>query len=185
MVLLLRTSPVCRVIGNLLGRSLVPVRHACARTRQRSRLDALRNRQSSYKGERRGKPCHPQPRPPSSRSEVTELLVAWREGNAPRSTSSCRSWRRSFASLRAGISGASVRAMCFRQRRLVNEAFVRLLNWQDVSWQNRAHFVAMAARLMRNILVDIARRRAKGRDGREIRIVDIAEAEDGDARTLP
>ena len=45
---------------------------------------------------------------------------------------------------------------------LVNEAFIRLMNWQDVSWQNRAHFVAMAARLMRHILVDISRRRAKG-----------------------
>ena len=61
---------------------------------------------------------------------------------------------------------------------LVNEAFIRLMNWQDVSWQNRAHFVAMAARLMRHILVDISRRRSKGRDGREIRIVEIAEAEE-------
>ena len=50
------------------------------------------------------------------------------------------------------------------------------MNWQDVSWQNRAHFVAMAARLMRHILVDISRRRSKGRDGHEIRIVEIAEA---------
>ena len=49
---------------------------------------------------------------------------------------------------------------------LVNEAFVRLLNWRDVRWQNRAHFLAMAAQLMRHILVDIARRQAKGRDGR-------------------
>jgi len=60
---------------------------------------------------------------------------------------------------------------------LVNEAFVRLLNWHDVSWQNRAHFIAMAARLMRNILVDIARRRAKSADGRSIRVVDVAAAE--------
>ena len=52
------------------------------------------------------------------------------------------------------------------------------MNWQDVSWQNRAHFVAMAAQLMRHILVDISRRRSKGRDGREIRIVEIAEAEE-------
>jgi RNA polymerase sigma-70 factor (ECF subfamily) len=60
---------------------------------------------------------------------------------------------------------------------LVNEAFVRLLEWKDVSWQNRAHFVAMAARLMRNVLVDIARRRAKGADGQTLRVVDIAGAE--------
>ena len=60
---------------------------------------------------------------------------------------------------------------------LVNEAFIRLLNWRDVSWQNRAHFLAMAARLMRHILVDLSRRRATDRDGREIRIVDIGEAD--------
>lgn len=61
---------------------------------------------------------------------------------------------------------------------LVNEAFIRLLSWRDVSWQSRAHFLAMAARLMRHILVDISRRRAKDCDGREIRIVEIGEAED-------
>jgi ECF sigma factor len=42
---------------------------------------------------------------------------------------------------------------------LVNEAWVRLINWPDVSWQNRAHFIGLAARLMRRVLVDEARRR--------------------------
>lgn len=40
---------------------------------------------------------------------------------------------------------------------LVNEAYLRLVNIQHVDWQNRAHFLAMAARLMRRILVDSAR----------------------------
>ena len=40
---------------------------------------------------------------------------------------------------------------------LVNEAYVRLIDVQHVDWQNRAHFLAMAARLMRRILVDSAR----------------------------
>lgn len=43
---------------------------------------------------------------------------------------------------------------------LVNEAYVRLIDVKSVQWQNRAHFFAMAARLMRRILVDAAR--AKG-----------------------
>lgn len=60
---------------------------------------------------------------------------------------------------------------------LVNEGFVRLLNWQDVCWQNRAHFLAMCARLMRHILVDMSRRRAKGAEGAGVLIVDLAEAE--------
>jgi RNA polymerase sigma factor (TIGR02999 family) len=40
---------------------------------------------------------------------------------------------------------------------LVNEAYLRLIDVQQVDWQNRAHFLAMAARLMRRILVDSAR----------------------------
>src|SRR5271168_1441828 len=49
---------------------------------------------------------------------------------------------------------------------LVNEAFVRLLGAQPLELQNRAHFIAVASRLMRQILVDYARnRRAQKRDG--------------------
>ena len=40
---------------------------------------------------------------------------------------------------------------------LVNEAYLRLVDVQHVNWQNRAHFLAMSARLMRRILVDYAR----------------------------
>jgi RNA polymerase sigma-70 factor, ECF subfamily len=48
---------------------------------------------------------------------------------------------------------------------LVHEAYIRLVDWEKVSWQNRAHFFAVAARLMRKILVDYAReKRARKRD---------------------
>ena len=40
---------------------------------------------------------------------------------------------------------------------LVNEAYLRLIEARGVNWQNRAHFLAMAARLMRRVLVDFAR----------------------------
>ena len=48
---------------------------------------------------------------------------------------------------------------------LVNEAYLRLLNVQKMDWQNRAHFLAMAARLMRRILVDSARARRNQKRG--------------------
>ncbi len=41
---------------------------------------------------------------------------------------------------------------------LVNEAYLRLIDWKKASWQDRAHFFCVSARLMRNILVDNARR---------------------------
>lgn len=40
---------------------------------------------------------------------------------------------------------------------LVHEAYIRLVDWENVSWQNRAHFFSVAAGIMRNILVDHAR----------------------------
>jgi RNA polymerase sigma factor (TIGR02999 family) len=54
---------------------------------------------------------------------------------------------------------------------LVNEAYVRLIDVQRVRWQDRAHFLAMAARMMRRVLVDVAR--AKGyqkRGGGAVRV---------------
>ncbi len=54
---------------------------------------------------------------------------------------------------------------------LINEAYVRLIGAREVQWQNRAHFFAIAANLMRRILVDHARRRdAEKRGGSQIRL---------------
>jgi RNA polymerase sigma factor (TIGR02999 family) len=54
---------------------------------------------------------------------------------------------------------------------LINEAYLRLIDAKDVHWQSRAHFFAIAANLMRRILVDHARRRdAEKRGGSHIRL---------------
>jgi RNA polymerase sigma factor (TIGR02999 family) len=54
---------------------------------------------------------------------------------------------------------------------LVNEAYLRLINAQDVPWRDRAHFLAVAARVMRRILVDHARsRHYQKRGGGAIRV---------------
>ncbi len=108
--------------------------------------------------------------------EITQLLVAWREGSedalerlVPLVEPELRRLARQY--LRRERPGHVLQTTA-----LVNEAFIRLMNWKDVSWQNRGHFLAMVARLMRHILVDISRRRAKDDAGREIRIVDLGEA---------
>ena len=54
---------------------------------------------------------------------------------------------------------------------LVNEAYLRLVDVRQVNWQNRAHFLAMSARLMRRILVDVARsKRYQKRGGGAIKV---------------
>ena len=59
---------------------------------------------------------------------------------------------------------------------LVNEAWLQLIDWREVSWQNRAHFFGVAAQLMRNILVDEARRRQAQKHGGAWLRVSLSDA---------
>jgi RNA polymerase sigma-70 factor, ECF subfamily len=58
---------------------------------------------------------------------------------------------------------------------LVNEAYLRLINWETAKWENRAHFFGVSAQLMRRILVDFARKRPKGGE-QVVRQVALDEA---------
>src|SRR5205814_3037157 len=68
----------------------------------------------------------------------------------------------------------------FQATALVHEAYLRLVDTQHVNWQNRAHFLAMAARLMRRILVDLARARQYQKRGGGATWVSF-----GDALSVP
>jgi RNA polymerase sigma-70 factor, ECF subfamily len=58
---------------------------------------------------------------------------------------------------------------------LVNEAYVRLIDWKNVKWENRAYFFGASAQLMRRILVDLARRRPQSKEGK-MRQISLDEA---------
>lgn len=65
---------------------------------------------------------------------------------------------------------------------LVQESYLRLLDWRSVRWQNRAHFFATTARMMRRVLVDAARARRRvkrggGVDPMSIDAIDVAAAD--------
>jgi len=102
---------------------------------------------------------------------VTELLLAWRAGDEPalaRLTPLVHDELQRIARrcLRGERAGHSLQATA-----LVHEAYVRLIDARQVDWQNRAHFLAMAARLMRRVLVDAARRRGyQKRGGDAVRV---------------
>ncbi len=59
---------------------------------------------------------------------------------------------------------------------LVNEAFLRLVDLNQIEWQDRAHFLAMSARLMRRVLVDFARARRSDKRGGDVVRVTFDEA---------
>lgn len=64
---------------------------------------------------------------------------------------------------------------------LVHEAYIRLVNWENVSWQNRAHFFAVAADVMRKVLIDHARRKnAQKRSGGQKILLDEAVSFSGE-----
>jgi RNA polymerase sigma factor (TIGR02999 family) len=59
---------------------------------------------------------------------------------------------------------------------LVHEAYIQLVDWKNVSWQNRAHFFAAAARMMRKILVDHAREKNALKRGGGVTTIAIDDA---------
>ena len=73
--------------------------------------------------------------------------------------------------LRGERAGHSLQATA-----LVNEAYLRLVDVRQVNWQNRLHFLAMSARIMRRVLVDAARGRAADKRGGDAVRVSLSEA---------
>jgi RNA polymerase sigma factor (TIGR02999 family) len=94
-----------------------------------------------------------------SASEVTQLLQAWNNGD---NAALEKLAPIVFAELKrlARYQMANERPdHTLESGALVNEAYLRLIHWPNAQWQNRAHFFAMCARMMRQILVDHARAR--------------------------
>ena len=111
------------------------------------------------------------------RSEVTRLLVAWRHGDAAALDQLVPLVEAELRRLAHWYVRRERPGHLLQTTALVNEAFIRLVSWRDVSWQNRSHFLAMSARMMRQILVDMSRRRPRGIDGGMIQFVDVTNAE--------
>lgn len=101
----------------------------------------------------------------SDQGQVTALLSAWRVGNAqaleqliPIVYDELR--RIAARSMRNEQPGHTLQATA-----LVHEAYMRLAKEQDRTWENRAHFFAVAAQVMRNLLVDHARAAKRSKRG--------------------
>ena len=110
------------------------------------------------------------------RSDATDLLLAWSSGDVS-----------AFDKL-VPLVYQELRALAQRYMRhersdhtlqataLVNEAYVRLIDVNRIQWQNRAHFLAVAAQTMRRILVEFARHRRRQKRGGDVVRVTIDDA---------
>jgi len=107
----------------------------------------------------------PAPTNSATSQEITDLLKAWAEGK-PAALDRLiphvyRELKRLARRYRRGSDGVSPQTTT-----LVHEAYLRLVDMNAVRWQDRAHFYAISARVMRGILVDAARaRRSQKRGG--------------------
>ncbi len=111
-----------------------------------------------------------------SRQDVTSLLLRWRDGEkdaldrlVPIVYADLRHMAR--ARLRAERNGHSLQTTA-----LVHEVYLRLVDAERMTVENRAHFFAVTARLMRQILVDHARRRDAEKRGGDVTMVSLSGA---------
>lgn len=120
---------------------------------------------------------HPIRMSESRTGNVTELLKRWSDGHEAALDELTPIVHAELYRLAKGYMARERAGHTLQPTALVNEAFLRLIDWKNARWENRAHFYGVAAQMMRRILVDFARKRPK-QDGAAVVKVSLNEAED-------
>jgi RNA polymerase sigma factor (TIGR02999 family) len=111
-----------------------------------------------------------------STQDITQLLVAWKRGDAAALERLAPLVHAELHRLAKRYMAAERPGHLLQTTALVNEAYLRLIDWQNVEWQNRAHFFGLAAQLMRRVLVDFARARQREKRGGAALRVSLSDA---------
>jgi RNA polymerase sigma-70 factor, ECF subfamily len=112
----------------------------------------------------------------SEPQEVTRLLLAWNEGDESALEKLVPLVYVELRRLAKGRMRQERPDHTLQTTALINEAYLRLVDLRNVRWQNRAHFFALCARLMRRILVDFARSRRYAKRGGGAQPVSLDQA---------
>lgn len=102
---------------------------------------------------------------PSSSGQVTELLVQWSRGDSAAREALIPIVYDELRRVARHCLASQPRNQTMQSTALVHEAYLRLVGRTSVHWENRVHFFAVAAQLMRRILVDHARKRYAAKRG--------------------
>ena len=108
--------------------------------------------------------------------ELTELLIAWGDGDEEALDRIAPLVHAELYSLAKRYMSRERSDHLLQTSALINEAYVRLIDWKAVRWQNRAHFFGVAAQMMRRILVDFARRRPRVDNDAEAQKISLDQA---------
>lgn len=109
----------------------------------------------------------------SSMQEITHLLLAWRRGDQVALQHLMPLVYEELRRIARYFMNGQRPGHALQTTDLVNEAYLRLIDSSRVNWQSRTHFFAVAAQLMRRILVDFARRQACLKRGEGARQVSL------------
>jgi RNA polymerase sigma factor (TIGR02999 family) len=110
-----------------------------------------------------------------SRADVTRLLQAWSDGDASALDQLVPLVYQELRRLAKYYMVQERAGHTLQATALVNEAYLRLIDVSHVHWQNRAHFFAVAAQMMRRILVEFARSRSRQKRGSDPQRVALDE----------
>ena len=110
-----------------------------------------------------------------SRKELTGLLQAWSDGDQAALDKLAPLVFAELKRLARRHLAAEGSPHTLESGALVNEAYLRLVDWKNVRWQNRAHFFAVSATMMRRIIVDYARSRGYQKRGGGLRPLPLQE----------
>jgi RNA polymerase sigma factor (TIGR02999 family) len=111
-----------------------------------------------------------------STQEITQLLVAWNNGDALALERLAPLVHAELHRLARLYMAGERPGHVLQATALVNEAYMRLIDWKNVEWKNRAHFFGLAAQIMRRILVDFARAQRCEKRGGDALQVSLSEA---------
>ncbi len=108
--------------------------------------------------------------------EVTHLLLAWRSGDAAALDQLIPVVYDELHRLAHRYMAHEWANNTLQTTALVHEAYLRLMDADQVEWKNRVHFFAISANLMRRVLVEFARSRGSRKRGGDLRKVSLDEA---------
>lgn len=109
------------------------------------------------------------------KGETTRLLRAWRKGDQNALERLIPRVYEELTRIARGVVSADRRSYKLTSHALVHEAYLRLID-ADVDWQSRTHFIAVAARMMRRILIDEAKASGRFKRGRGAVAVPLENA---------
>lgn len=112
----------------------------------------------------------------SNTQEVTELLQKWSGGDADALEQLTPVIYSELYRIAKRYMNRERDGHTLQTTALVNEAYMRLIDWKTAKWENRAHFFGVSAQLMRRILVDFARKRPKVTNDEVAKHVSLEEA---------